>query len=162
MGGRFRRIAAASLGLALASIGVIGTADAAHAASLPICTGTTEVYTGGGTYVAYIPSLGNGTSNWQCEHRLGAGYDFATGQGTRDGISALQDTINRCYKNRGVRHLPLGVDGEYGPLTTDAVWDVQGLIGVGVDGKAGPVTRRNMTWAFFHVDTDRPHCSRWT
>jgi hypothetical protein len=160
MRARFRRIAAVSLGLAMASIGILGIADSAHAASLPICTGTTEVYAGGGTYVAYIPSLGDGTSNWQCEHRLGAGYNFATGQGTKDGIAALQDTINRCY--RSAPNVPLDVDGEYGWRTTEAVEWVQRQVGVGDDGKAGPVTRSHMVWAFYDLDTGRPHCADWT
>jgi hypothetical protein len=162
MRGRFSRIAAASLGLAMASIGILGIADPAHAASLPICTGTTAVYSYGGTYVAAIPSLGNGTSNWQCEHRLGAGYNFATGQGTRDGIKALQATINRCYGDERNWWWRLRVDGEYGGNTTEAVRWVQGQIGVGVDGKAGPITRSHMVWAFYHVDTGQDHCASWT
>jgi hypothetical protein len=160
MRGRFRRIAAAALALAIVSIGAVGIADSAHAASLPICTGTTDVYIGAGSYVASMPSLGNGTSNWQCEHRLGAGYDFATGQGTKDGIYSLQDTINRCYS--GAPYVPLTRDGKYGERTTAAVTWVQGRIGVGVDGKAGPETRSHMQWSFYHVDTGRQRCSSWT
>jgi peptidoglycan hydrolase-like protein with peptidoglycan-binding domain len=164
MRGRLWRIAAASLALATANIAAAaGMADPAQAASLAICNDTTGLdLDGTATWGADLPSLGHNTYNWQCEHRLGAGYNFATGQGTKRGIASLQDTINHCYP--GAPNVPLATDGRYGERTTAAVRWVQGRVGVSVDGKAGPVTRRHMKWAFHDIATGQGGvtCQNWT
>ena len=62
------------------------------------------------------------------------------GSGTDDAILVLQDALVRCNGQN------VGLDGDYGAQTTQAVINVQQQHGVTADGAYGPATLEVMGW----------------
>ena len=56
-------------------------------------------------------------------------------------VSALQSAANTCY-GKG-----LSVDGQWGPLTTTALKQIQSTVGTYPDGEYGPITRSAMRFS---------------
>ncbi|MFD7626580.1 peptidoglycan-binding protein [Streptomyces sp. NPDC059851] len=117
------------------SIGtMIGFAPTASAAT-PVCNGQMRVAVG--SYNVWAPT---NEAPWltlttNCVMRQGmAGMD-------RGAISALQYALRVCNGANGLAN-----DGQFGPLTTQAVRDFQARVGISADGVYGPQTRRAMYW----------------
>ena len=83
--------------------------------------------TGEGGWVR-IPDL---NQNYRCQLAYG---------NQNSGVWALQVALDRCYA------AGLETDGIYGPLTRQAVRNVQARIGAVVDGEYGPQTGSLMDW----------------
>jgi murein L,D-transpeptidase YcbB/YkuD len=80
-----------------------------------------------------VPTVGNGSGNWHCQ--LGPGNDSVA-------VSRLQIAlVSWCNLSAG-----LTVDGDYGPLTQQAVKNVQHAYGITVDGIYGPQTAAAIMW----------------
>src|SRR5579863_6482991 len=102
-------------------------APAAPAAAAASCTGTSLVQGVGTQDRVRVPTVGNGSGNWNCE--LGLGNDSVA-------VARLQIALDEwCNLKAG-----LTVDGDYGPLTQQAVVNVQRAYHVPVDGIYGPIT----------------------
>lgn len=131
--------AAATVTAAVVMALVVVPASAAYA-SIPICTTSIELQSGG---LFIVPAYG---TNQSCGLYQGDGPDEA--------VDALQDNINLCYISPG--HLTqygispsqtLTVDGQFGAKTEAALVATQRYItGITVDGKYGPQTRSHMKW----------------
>jgi len=79
-----------------------------------------------------VPTLGNGTGNTDCI--LGAGN-------AGPAVARLQIALDECNLHAG-----LAVDSDYGPLTRQAVINVQRAEHVTQDGVFGPMTGILMHW----------------
>ena len=130
---RIRPLMAAAAALALTSgIAVLpALTSAAPASAQASCAGTSLKSAGLGFQVR-VPTTGNGTGNTNCD--LGIGNQGAA-------VKTLQTALDKCnlFDN-------LTVDGMYGPLTQEAVEDVQQADGIHVDGIFGPQTSSHMDW----------------
>ena len=133
---RIRLFLAAVAALAVTSGIALAPAltSATSASAQPSCTGTSLF---GGLLnppdQVRVPTLGNNTRNLNCELGLG---------NTGVAVQRLQIALDsRCnlFDN-------LAVDGIYGPLTRQAVIDVQNFYDVPADGIYGPVTATHMSW----------------
>ena len=113
-------------------IGNGGDGDFDFDSDAPTCDGGVVVETASGN--AQVPgstSLGSDDSA-NCVMREGSGGDEA--------ILVLQGALARCNGQS------VGLDGEYGPQTTQAVMNVQQQHGVTADGAYGPATLEVMGW----------------
>jgi hypothetical protein len=108
--------------------------SASPARPQPSCTGT-SLFQGllSPPDLVRVPTLGNNSGNLNCELGLGN-----TGVAVRRLQIALDSSCN-LFDN-------LAVDGIYGPLTRQAVIDVQNFYDVPADGIYGPVTATHMSW----------------
>jgi peptidoglycan hydrolase-like protein with peptidoglycan-binding domain len=126
--------------LAAAALGVAGAAlpaSPSHAAS-PTCN--TASPTPSASAVPLWATFGpTWETSWNCQLRQGN-----TGQG----VSALQENLNRCYG------AGLVVDGNFGSRTRSALVSAQRRAGTAADGVYGPNTRRALVW-FAHF---KPGC----
>ena len=99
----------------------------------PTCDGVVVVETASGN--AQVPgdtsALGSDDSA-NCVMREGSGTD--------DAILVLQNALVRCNGQS------VGLDGDYGAQTTQAVMNVQQQHGVTADGAYGPATLEVMGW----------------
>jgi hypothetical protein len=133
-----RRLAAIVAVITVTAAGLVLTGVPAHAA-LPYCnniSGVDSQHNGLARYQTYV----SGSYTVNCNM---ARINVNGNAGERRAISQLQWDLNMCY-GKG-----LGIDGEYGELTREAVRQVQrhlnGLgAGLTVDGWAGPRTRSSM------------------
>jgi hypothetical protein len=91
------------------------------------------------TWRAYLPSINHEARDVNCE--------LANGNAS-DGVSKLQDALNRCYGAN------LRRDGIYGTLTENAVRAVQDHHNITVDGRYGPQTRAAMKWPIYAPDNN--------
>jgi peptidoglycan hydrolase-like protein with peptidoglycan-binding domain len=70
-----------------------------------------------------------------------AGFSCVLESGVNSqGVSALQQTLNKCYGRS------LVVDGAFGPATYNALMYAQGVAGIAVDGVYGSGSRKNLKW----------------
>jgi peptidoglycan hydrolase-like protein with peptidoglycan-binding domain len=143
---RIRPLMAAAAALALTSgIAVLpALMSAAPASAQASCAGTSLKSAGLGFQVR-VPTTGNGTGNTNCD--LGVGNQGAA-------VKTLQTALDKCnlFDN-------LTVDGMYGPLTQEAVEDVQQADGIHVDGIFGPQTSSHMDWPLVGVSGV---CGAWS
>lgn len=141
-------VAALVTGLAAAAPASVGSAaptstttlptrEARTTASLPACTGSMTVRSGGltTTMPAYLkPPVGSQAPQYSYECYLWQGHKG-------NGVRTLQQALNNCYK------LGIGVDGDFGRITHQAVYNVQLVIRAsGRDGTYRPETRKKMEW----------------
>jgi peptidoglycan hydrolase-like protein with peptidoglycan-binding domain len=106
--------------------------SATPASAATSCTGTSLVagmYSGG---QVRVPTVGNGTGNWNCD--LGLGNEGVA-------VERLQIALDYC-----TLHASLTVDGIYGPDTEQAVIAAQTYKDVPADGVYGPVTAKVLGW----------------
>jgi peptidoglycan hydrolase-like protein with peptidoglycan-binding domain len=99
----------------------------------PTCDGVVVVETASGN--AQVPgdtSLLGSDDSASCVMREGSGDDEA--------VLVLQAALVRCNGQS------VGVDGNYGPQTTQAIMNVQRQHGVTADGAYGPATLEVMGW----------------
>ena len=133
---RIRLFLAAVAALAVTSGIALAPAltSATPASAQPSCTGT-SLFQGllNPPDLVRVPTLGNNSGNLNCELGLGN-----TGVAVRRLQIALDSSCN-LFDN-------LAVDGIYGPLTRQAVIDVQDFYDVPADGIYGPVTATHMSW----------------
>jgi hypothetical protein len=61
---------------------------------------------------------------------------------TGPAVLVLQQGMNKVFPR--YRAMPLVVDGDFGPMTRDAVIEFQRRSGLNPDGKVGPITRREL------------------
>ncbi|MET7697043.1 peptidoglycan-binding domain-containing protein [Streptomyces sp. NPDC005485] len=125
------KIAAAVSTAALVTTGLAVTASAAAAASYPTCNAMKSVVVTGSRFT-YQPYY-SGTGSRNCVMGYGA---------QSNGVYALQGAIDTCYQD-------ISRDGIYGTQTRTAVRNVQSAEEVGVDGEYGPITREAMKWPLF-------------
>lgn len=116
------RLALAATAAAVASGAVVGLAPQAAQAALPTCD-TYRVWDD-----AYVPDY-SPTGSVDCELFQGA---------HGDGVKQLQITLNYCCSEH------LDTDGDYGPLTREAVRRAQRAAGAARDGRYGPETRKKI------------------
>jgi peptidoglycan hydrolase-like protein with peptidoglycan-binding domain len=130
---RIRPFLAAIAALAVASgIAVLPALTSATPASAQAsCNGTSLKPALNGGQVR-VPTLGNGTGNTNCDLGLG---------NAGPAVARLQIALHYCnlYDN-------LAIDSNYGPLTHEAVLDVQQAYGLPQDGTFGPQTNNAMVW----------------
>jgi peptidoglycan hydrolase-like protein with peptidoglycan-binding domain len=124
--------------LAIMATVIFSLPEAASAATAS-CTGTTTVYDELSGWHHVIPTLGSGTSNYNCI--LGNGNNGSA-------VTALQKNLNFHY------HRGLSVDGSYGPATSAAVKYVQHLFSLTEDGVYGRQTCGSMQWYFTESTND--------
>jgi peptidoglycan hydrolase-like protein with peptidoglycan-binding domain len=131
---RFRlpRTTAALFAGALAAGLLAGTAATASAASYPTCNGVKKVDLGNNYWIHQPYYTGTGSRN--CVMSRGA---------QSDAVSQLQVAMWWCYSGLMEEN---DIDGIYGPMTRNAVYELQGLEKVGQDGVYGPETRKAMEW----------------
>jgi Putative peptidoglycan binding domain len=146
---RIRSLTIAAV-IAASASGLVLTGGPANAA-LPYCnnvSGVTDAAAGLTRYETYVNSSGNYTvscdMNWINENG---------NAGQRRAIRQIQWDLVMCYGKS------ISIDGEYGPLTRQAVREVQSYLnqfgaGLVVDGWAGPNTRKKMA----HVATEETFC----
>jgi Putative peptidoglycan binding domain len=114
-------------------IGNGGDGDFDFDSDAPTCDGVVVVETASGS--AQVPgntSLIGSDDTANCVMREGASDEEA--------VLLLQSALARCNGQS------VGVDGEYGPQTTQAVMNVQQQHGVTPDGAYGPATLEVMGW----------------
>ena len=101
-------------------------------AALPTCTIRAQVHSEyPGTYV-FVPAVpGNYAPSINCLLRRG---------NNNDAVKVLQASLANILDRN------LAVDGSFGPLTEQAVRDVQRVYGIAIDGVYGPQTRQAMCW----------------
>jgi peptidoglycan hydrolase-like protein with peptidoglycan-binding domain len=123
------RIAAVTATVLLSALSV-GVANAAAPAGLPTCQGDTfqSVFN---DVIADIPTTVNNGSDF-CLMSLGS---FGSG------VHALQDTLNHCYPNNNLTE-----DGNFGPLTRQALENAQSAAHITVDGVYGTETLDHLLW----------------
>ncbi|GIG68931.1 peptidoglycan-binding domain-containing protein [Phytomonospora endophytica] len=137
-----KRLLVIGLALAAATVGVVAAGTPANAA-LPYCnnvSGVNDTSSGGARYQTYVNG-GNYTTACNMAYYNQNGTD-----GEREAIRQIQWDLKLCYGQS------LRVDGEYGPITREAVRNVQrylntpqgGSHGLLVDGWSGPRTRKAM------------------
>jgi peptidoglycan hydrolase-like protein with peptidoglycan-binding domain len=139
---RIRAFTAAAAALAAAcGIALLPALTSAPPASAQAsCTGTSLIPTTiaglGGTVAVSIrvPTVGNGTGNWDCD--LGLGNEGVA-------VSRLQIALDSANCNHDAG---LTVDGIYGPLTQQAVINIQNVYFLTPDGIYGPQTGHAMQW----------------
>jgi murein L,D-transpeptidase YcbB/YkuD len=130
-----RRIALTAAAVLVTASGITGiTLTSVTSASAAVsCTGTSLVQGVGTSDQVRVPTVGNGSGNWHCQ--LGLGNDSVA-------VSRLQIALDSwCNLSAG-----LTVDGDYGPLTQQAVRNVQHAYGITVDGIYGPQTAYTILW----------------
>jgi hypothetical protein len=127
-----RRIALAAVAVLVAASGITGMTlvSAVPASAQASCTGYSTLRGTGGNYML-IPTIGNATGRDNCD--LGPGNNS-------NAVVILQDTLNNCYGQN------LATDGNYGPLTQEAVEDAQQAVHIPADGVYGPQTRDHIKW----------------
>jgi peptidoglycan hydrolase-like protein with peptidoglycan-binding domain len=110
---------------------IAALAVASGIAVLPALTSASLKPALGGGQVR-VPTLGNGTGNTNCDLGLG---------NAGPAVARLQIALHYCnlYDN-------LAIDSNYGPLTHEAVLDVQQAYGLPQDGTFGPQTNNAMVW----------------
>jgi peptidoglycan hydrolase-like protein with peptidoglycan-binding domain len=132
---RVRPFLAAAAALAVVSGGAVlpVLSSAALASAQASCNGTSlKPALDGGS--VRVPTLGNGTGNTNCD--LGIGN---AGQA----VARLQIALRYCNND----DTTVAVDSNYGPLTSEAVLDVQQTYGLpDQDGIFGPQTSNAMLW----------------
>lgn len=114
-------------------IGNGGDGEIDFDSSAPTCDGVVVVETASGN--AQVPgdtSLIGSDGSANCVMQEGSGDDEA--------ILVLQSALVRCNGQS------VGVDGDYGAQTTQAVMNVQQQHGVTADGAYGPATLEVMGW----------------
>ncbi|MFE2294306.1 peptidoglycan-binding protein [Streptomyces sp. NPDC059452] len=125
---------AGTTGVLVLSAGLLGvgvaTAPAAHAATTCTTLVTTNM---GSQYWADQPS----TNSWSTNCVLSQGS-----QGLA--VRALQQSLKNCVDSWTRTNIT--VDGQFGPLTAQAVRRAQAKYGSAVDGVYGPNTRNAMRW----------------
>jgi peptidoglycan hydrolase-like protein with peptidoglycan-binding domain len=133
-------VLAAASGLALtpalASAAPASAAGAPSAASAAVfCTGTSLVAgtSDRGAVQLRVPTLGNGGGVDNCNLELGD-----------DNVAVSRLQIGLDSSCNFSADIP--VDGDYGPLTRQAVISAQLGLGVAPDGEYGPVTGSAMEW----------------
>lgn len=129
-----RRIASAMAAVLVTASGIIGITltSAMPASAQASCTGSTAFLVNVNPRVTVnIPTVGNQTGNDNCELGLG---------NNNPAVGVLQHNLNRCHGEN------LAVDDNYGPLTKEAVEDVQAAAHITVDGIYGPQTRDHISW----------------
>jgi len=124
--------AALAVASGIAVLPALTSAPPASAAA--VCTGTSLVTGGGGDQIR-VPTTTNGSKNVTCDLALG---------NTGSGVARLQVALDNSLCNPP--GAGLAVDGDYGPLTQQAVRNTQAAYGVAVDGIYGPVTGHAMWW----------------
>lgn len=107
----------------------VGVANAAPAA-LPTCQGSTPQSVVNDV-IAEIPTTVDGGSDF-CLMSLGS---------LGGGVHALQDTLNHCYPGNNLTE-----DGNFGPLTRQALENAQRAAHITVDGVYGPETLDHLLW----------------
>jgi peptidoglycan hydrolase-like protein with peptidoglycan-binding domain len=122
-----RTAAMALLLVTVAGLGVLARPHPALASGP--CTDYAERQDRAG-YVAHIPSIGY-QGSLDCWMARGA-------QG--NGVYTLQSALDHCYQ------AGLATDGRFGPLTQQALKNVQARLHIQVDGVYGPQTRDAMDW----------------
>jgi peptidoglycan hydrolase-like protein with peptidoglycan-binding domain len=122
-----------------AMVAVLTTTTPANAAVS--CTGTSLIPDG--LVAVRVPTVGNGTGNDNCD--LGLGNNGVA-------VERLQIALDEC--DSAAFSPALTVDGDYGPLTENAVELTQAYWGVPVDGVYGPQTRDAMSWPVAGTDGD--------
>jgi murein L,D-transpeptidase YcbB/YkuD len=126
-----QRIVAGLIVSVAAFTGAVTIAAPATAATVNRCNGE---LTNRGYIPVYIESLGPGlgsSATKTCYQNTGA-YTYAA---TR----AIQKSYNLCYANQYGWPL-LDPDGAFGPLTAQAIKNVQRVHGLSQDGSYGPLT----------------------
>ncbi|MFI6288134.1 peptidoglycan-binding domain-containing protein [Streptomyces sp. NPDC051018] len=117
-------------------------AAAGPAAASPACNIAGAIAAANGSIVG-IPMSGSGT---HCH--LQQGY-------ASPAVKVLQQSIRRCY---GIN---IAADGQFGPLTRNAVATVQRREGIPADGVYGPQTRDHMAHALIAWEEQPPvGCAR--
>lgn len=76
-------------------------------------------------------------------------YDIGPGA-TGANVREVQCLLNRTLSWEAFP-FPIEIDGEYGPITTGAVWEFQECVNargtpIGVDGRVGPQTLPHLRW----------------
>jgi peptidoglycan hydrolase-like protein with peptidoglycan-binding domain len=125
-----RTLAGVAMLLALLALPVVtGHQGIAHAQGT--CAGLTDDRDS--NFDANIPSTSNGSGNFDCIVGL---------NDVSNAVKQLQISMNDCYPR--VIEQQLAEDGHYGPLTKEAMQDVQAALGIppsGQDGVYGPMTK---------------------
>jgi peptidoglycan hydrolase-like protein with peptidoglycan-binding domain len=125
------RIAAATAAALLSALPVAAANATTVPAALPTCQGSTPLSVVNDVN-AEIPTTFNGTGNAGCVMSLGS---FGSG------VVALQDTLNHCYPGNNLTE-----DGNFGPLTRQALERAQSADHITVDGVYGPQTLDHLAW----------------
>jgi hypothetical protein len=113
--------------------------------ALSTCTGWSDFVNGFGE-VVHIPSIGQGDGQVTC----------GLGQGNaNNAVFKLQTALNRCYGNN------LTVDGNFGPLTADALRKAQQKESISADAQYGPQTRDHLSWPIFESDGTFSRCAKF-
>jgi hypothetical protein len=138
-----RRLVTAAAALTiLPGAAMVTVLTAATPASAAVsCTGTSLIPDG--LVAVRVPTVGNGTGNDDCE--LGVGN-------TGVAVERLQIALDEC--DSAYFSPPLTVDGDYGPLTQNAVELTQAHFHITEDGTYGPQTRDAMSWPVAGTDGD--------
>jgi hypothetical protein len=114
--------------------------EAATAAAAATCwSWSTFRISGHPTWRASLPSINHEARDVNCE--------LARGNAT-DGVSKLQDALNRCYGANLAR------DGIFGPRTEEALRAAQDFENITVDGRYGPQTRAHLKWPIYAPDNN--------
>jgi peptidoglycan hydrolase-like protein with peptidoglycan-binding domain len=120
---------ASGIALTPALVPATPASAAAFCDSTSLVAGTDNV----GAVLLRVPTVGTGTGDDNCNLEVG---DSSTA------VARLQIALNSfCNLSAGLQ-----VDGNYGPLTQQAVRNVQSHYNVHVDGEYGPVTGKAMFW----------------
>lgn len=81
--------------------------------------------------------------------RVSNSYDIGPGA-TGDNVREVQCLLNRTL-SWAAFPFEIKIDGQYGPVTTGAVWEFQECVNargtpIGVDGRVGPQTLPHLRW----------------
>lgn len=132
-----RQLLSRSMVVLVATAGITGITlvSAGPVGAVASCTGVSGYVNTKGQPVA-IPTIGQNTHQDNCE--LGLGNNSGA-------VAWLQFDLNQCYGEN------LAQDGNYGPLTKEAVQDAQAAAGIPQDGVYGPQTRDHIKWTNFNT-----------
>jgi peptidoglycan hydrolase-like protein with peptidoglycan-binding domain len=141
-----RSLLAAPAALAVASgITVLPVlTSAAPVSAQSSCAGTTLIPAVSGGYVR-VPTTTDGSGHLNCNLGLG---------NAGEAVARLQIALDYCNLKDD-----LAIDGDYGPLTQEAVEDVQQAHNIPVDGTFGPLTSGRMQWPV--AGSNNTKCDWW-